>query len=261
MKPFIGALLLPPAPLLLLVLAGAGLLPRRRALGWALVLCGCAGLWMMHTVVAGHWLQQWGLRVPPVLADAQVQALRGQPDTVVLVLGGGRSPMRQEYGRADLHPRGIERLRYGAYLARRSGLPLAYSGGIGWGAAAEGESEAEIAARVLQQEFNLPLQWQESQSRDTRENAERSVPLLRSAGIRHIVLVTHDYHMPRAQRAFEQAIAGSAEADGGSMRLTPAPMGVAGGGTLGAVHWLPSFSGAEQTRLVLHELIGRLLGA
>lgn len=243
-------------PLLVLVLLGAVLLGRRRVLGWSLLLSGCAGFWLAHTAAAGHYLQQWALGPPPVLQPAQVAALRGAPATAVLVLGGGRSPWREEYGSGDLHPRSVERLRYGAHLVRQTRLPLGYSGGVGWGASV-GASEAELAARIVEQELGLKLRWQEALSRDTRENAERSVPMLRDAGIRHIVLVTHAYHMPRATRAFEAAIARS----GVAMQLTPAPMGVAASGPLRAVDWMPTMSGAEHTRLVLHEWLGRLAGA
>jgi uncharacterized SAM-binding protein YcdF (DUF218 family) len=257
-KAFIGPLLLPPVPLLVLVLAGAWLLPRRRLAGWGLVGAGCAGIWLACTAAAGHFVEQGLLQPPPALTADAVQALQAAPDTAVLVLGGGSSPMRQEYGTPDLHPRGVERLRYGAYLARKTGLPLAFSGGVGWGADTErSSSEAALAARILQQEFGLALRWQEDRSRDTRENAARSVPLLQAAGVRRIVLVTHRYHMPRALRAFEQAAA----AAGGVVQITPAPMGVAGAGPLRVIDWLPSHSGSEHTRLAIHELLGRWLGA
>ena len=45
-----------------------------------------------------------------------------------------------------------------------------------------------------------PLRWTEDRSRDTRENAAATVALLRAAGVRQIVLVTHASHMPRAMR-------------------------------------------------------------
>lgn len=257
-KAFIGPLLLPPVPLLVLVLVGASLLPRRRLAGWGLVGAGCAGIWLAGTAAAGHFLQHRLLKPPSALTADQVQALKAAPDTAVLVLGGGSSPMRLEYGAPDLHPRGIERLRYGAYLARQTGLPLGFSGGIGWGADAErSSSEAALAARILQQEFGLTLRWQEDRSRDTRENAALSVPLLQTAGVRRIVLVTHAYHMPRALRAFRQAAATA----GGGVQVIPAPMGVAGTGPLRLNDWLPSHSGAEHTRLAIHELLGRWLGA
>jgi uncharacterized SAM-binding protein YcdF (DUF218 family) len=255
-KPLVGALLLPPVPLILIVLLGTILSFRHRGLGWLLVVLGCCGLWLSHTTAAGHYLRQWALKPPPVLTPAEIAALSRDPQTAILVLGGGSSPLAQEYGVANLHERGVARLRYGIYLARQTRLPLAFSGGVAW-RGSDQASEAAIAGRIAESEFGYKLRWQEGQSRDTRENAMHSVPMLRDDGIRHIVLVTHDFHMPRAARAFRQAIAAS----GTPMRLTLAPMGVSGRSTLDVQAWLPSVSGASDTRLVLHEWIGRLLGA
>jgi len=256
LKPYIGALLLPPVPFLLLVLVGVRVAFNKRGLGWALVLLAVAGIWLSTTSAAGHHLRALLLKPPPVLQPADVAALRRAPQTAIVVLGGGRSPPAQEYGTSQLHPRGIERLRYGIHLSRRTGLPLAFSGGVGWGAV-DGVSEADLAGRLAQDEFNFKLRWLEGQARDTRENASRTVPLLREAGIRHIVLVTHDYHMPRAGRAFREAITAS----GVATELTLAPMGVGRADTLRVNDWLPSLGGTQDTRLVLHELLGRLLGA
>ena len=72
-------------------------------------------------------------------------------------------------------------------------------------AEAGGSTEAAIADRIAREEFGLPLRWREDRSRDTRENAAASVRLLRAAGVRRIVLVTHAWHMPRALRAFQEA--------------------------------------------------------
>ena len=258
-KAYIGPLLLPPVPLLWLVLAGAWLMQRRRLAGWILVMTGCAGIWLSCTQAAGHYLLHGLLKPPAALTSAQVVALRGAPDTAILVLGGGRSPLREEYGTADLHPRGIERLRYGTYLARTTGLPLGFSGGVGWGAGPGGtdSSEAAVAARIAAAELGVPLRWQEARSRDTRENAALSVPMLRASGVRRIVLVTHGYHMPRALRAFKQAAA----TQPAGLVIVPAPMGLGGEGALRAMDWMPSLTGIEQTRLALHELLGRWLGA
>ena len=79
--------------------------------------------------------------------------------------------------------------------------PLAFSGGVGW--AQQGStSEARVAAKIAAEEFGRPLRWVEDDSRDTRENAAKTIALLKPAGIQHIVLVTHGYHMRRALRAF-----------------------------------------------------------
>ena len=65
-------------------------------------------------------------------------------------------------------------------------------------------------AEIARAEWNVPLRWTETASRDTHENAVNTVALLRPAGIREIVLVTHGLHMPRALREFRAAAAAPA---------------------------------------------------
>jgi uncharacterized SAM-binding protein YcdF (DUF218 family) len=92
----------------------------------------------------------------------------------------------------------LERLRYGVHLARQSGLPILLSGGAPYG----GTPEAELMQRALKEDFGLGARWQEKTSRDTTENAQESVRILRAAGVSRVLLVTHALHMPRAQAAF-----------------------------------------------------------
>jgi len=186
----------------------------------------------------------------------QTQAA-GAPQTAIVVLGGGRERRAPEFGMADLTRDSLARLRYGVWLSRETGLPVAYSGGVGWAGDADGPSEAEIAARVAERDFLRPLKWTEAQSRDTRENAGRTVPMLRAAGIRQIVLVTQAYHMPRSKRAFEEAVA----ATGGGIRILPAPMGYFVQAERPVLRWLPSSEGFRQNRLMLHELLGLAVGS
>ena len=147
----------------------------------------------------------------------------------------------------------MERLRYGVWLARQTGAPLAFSGGVGH-AQRKSVSEAEVAARIAREEYGRPLKWVEAESRDTRENAARTVALLKPAGVDHIVLVTHWLHMPRALRAFR-------EAAGSAMRIEAAPMSLAGDTELSALSWVPSNTGFVQMRYALREWLGRLAGA
>lgn len=253
-KPVLTALLLPPVPLLALMLLGAALLRRHRASGWMLLLLGAAGIWLGSTTVVGEWLQRQLLQPPSPL---QPQALRGVgANTAILVLGGGRESEAPEYGAPNLSHYSLQRLRYGVWLSRRSGVPLAYSGGVGH--AQRGDvSEAEAAARIAATEFNHPLRWSEARSRDTRGNAEGSVALLRAAGVTRIVLVTHGWHMRRSLRAFEQAVARS----GGGITLLAAPMGLARDESVAPLPWLPSLQGFTDTRHALHEYLGWLAGA
>lgn len=253
-KPVLSALVLPPLPLLLLVLAGARLMFRRRLLAWLLILLGVAGLWLSTTTAAERGLMRWVLRPPPALGDAQIASLKRMPKTAIVVLGGGRRALAPEYGVSTLKPRTEERLRYGIWLGRETGLPLAFSGGVGHGAP-PGPSEAEIAGRIAEREFGRPLRWQEGESRDTHENALKTVALLRPQGIERIVLVTNAYHMRRAMANFERAAAGT------PLQIVAAPMGLGAGGPLQLSDWLPSVEGSEGTWIALHEWLGLLVGA
>lgn len=256
-KPILTALILPPVPWLLLTLLGATLAKAGRRAGMPLVLLGATLIWLSACEGSGRWLHDVLLEPPPPLSARDIAALKPEaaatPAAAIVVLGGGRVLRAPESGIGDLKSYSLERLRYGARLARETGLPLAFSGGAGWASPArEGASEAEIAERIAERDFHQPIRWLETESRDTHENAVHSVRLLHAAGIRHIVLVTHAVHMPRARFEFERAA-------GKSMRITPAPMGYFTPSNRGILDWLPSSEGFEQVRLVLRERLGRMV--
>ncbi|CAG1019150.1 hypothetical protein BURC_04006 [Burkholderiaceae bacterium] len=257
-KPVLTALLLPPVPFLLLILVGARLLRPRRGWGWTLIVLSVAGLWLSTCTGTGRALEQFVLRLPPALKAeriAQIKAqARGSVSMAIVVLGGGSEPFAPEYGMSNLGFYSIQRLRFGLWLGRETGVPVAFSGGLGW-ATAQGTTEAEVASRIAAREFNQPLRWTEDQSRDTRQNASHSVALLKQSGIRHILLVTHGWHMPRARRAFEEAAAPH------GITVEAAPMGLAQRTESPALDWLPSGTGMLRVRNALRESLGRLLGA
>lgn len=255
-KPLLRSLLMPPVPFLLLTLAGARLMFRRRLLAWLLVLLGTLGIWLSCTTAVGHLLNQGLLKPPRALNQGDLAELKRAPKTALVVLGSGRRALAPEYGVSTLNASSVERLRYGIWLSRATDLPLGYSGGIGHGAP-DGHTEAEIAARITEREFGHRLRWQEGRSRDTRENALFTVAMLQAQGIEHIVLVTHGYHMKRSLRNFTRAV----PAGGAALRVTAAPLGVRAGGPLVAGDWLPTARGFEDTRAVLHEWLGLLAGA
>lgn len=255
-KPVIAALLLPPAPFILLVLVGGRLLSRQRRIGWMALVTGVLGIWFMCTTVAGMALTRLLLAPPRALSLSEVGALKGAPKTAIVVLGGGRKALSAEYGAPALNNFGIERLRYGLWLSRLTALPVAFSGGIGHGSA-PGPSEAEIAARSAELEFGHPIRWTETRSRDTNENALLTLPLLKEQGIERLVLVTHDFHMRRALAAFERASQRTSIA----MAVTPAPMGMGGSDRIEPGDWLPSRTGFVMVNLALHEWLGRIGGA
>lgn len=256
-KPILTALLLPPVPLLVLLLVGARLMLPRRGLGWFLILVSVSLLWLSSTSGAARAVSRLMLNPPAALSATRVVELRAEAKAkgaiAIVVLGGGVEPFAPEYGISNLQWRSLERLRYGIWLGRETGVPVAFSGGVGW-AQGDAPPEARVAARIAEQEFGRPLKWVEDNSRDTRENAARSVVLLKAAGITHIVLVTHGWHMPRALRAF-------AEAAGDRIRIEAAPMGLAQRTERPSLDWFPSSTGFGDMRSVLREIAGRFLGA
>ena len=254
-KPLLTALVLPPVPLLVLILLGARLILPRRGLGWLIILLSVALLWLSSCTGAARLLTQFALHPPAALSAERVQALKAgaNPNTAIVVLGGGIEPYAPEYGAGNLFSVSLERLRYGVWLSRQTGLPLAFSGGVGWGQP-DATPEARIASHIAASEFGRPLKWEEDDSRDTRENATHTVALLRPAGIKHIVLVTHGVHMPRALHDFEAAA-------GADMTIEAAPMGMARDLEVSPLNWLPSSLGTTQVRVILRELLGRLVGA
>ena len=267
-KPVLTALLLPPVPLLLAVLIGARLMLARRGWGWLVVSLSVASLWLTACTGFARVIEPLLLAAAPPLGPERIAALRAEARTVVgssinnsgrsevaiLVLGGGVEPYAPEYGMSNLSSYSLESLRYGLWLGRETGWPVGFSGGTGWGNQA-GAAEADVAAHIAAQEFGRPLRWVEAESRDTRENAARSMPLLQAAGVRHVLLVTRGWHMQRAKALFE-----AAAADRG-IRIEAAPMGLATRTDIPLLSWLPSSAGFERVRLVLREWLGWKLGA
>jgi uncharacterized SAM-binding protein YcdF (DUF218 family) len=260
-KPLLTTLLLPPVPLLMLTLLGAWWLRRRPWLGWTAVLVSLVLHWAVWTPAGADALSAWLLQPPPTLQPASLHApTRPAGDAVIVVLGGGRTKSA-DYGQWTLTPISMERLRYGIWLSRASGVPLAFSGGAGPGSERgddPGLTEGEIAVRIAREEFRHPLRWVEDRSRDTHENALRTVDMLRGEGIGRLVLVTHDLHLPRALRHFERA----RDAAGLRFEIVPAPVGITEPGpTWQFGDFLPSPPGIARSRYALREWLGLLAGA
>lgn len=245
-KTLLLAIALPPAPMLLLAAWGGWRLRRgRRFGGWMLGLALMV-VWLSGTE-AGAELLMRAVGEPALLRPEEVTALRGRTDGAVLVLGGGVRRQVPEFGAGAPTPTTAERLAYGVWLARRSGWPLGFTGGIGWTATKLHQPEAAIVGRVVAQDYGLSLKWAEASSRDTRENAAHTLPLLARSGVKQVILVTHDIHMRRALRAFE------AEAGPLDMTIIPAPVGLRVDSLTGFDDWCPSVEGFARVRYVVYE--------
>lgn len=257
LKPFLTALLLPPVPFLLLAATGAWISRRRRRRGGALIALSLMSCWISACTGFAERLGPVILPLSPALSEARIDVLRreARQPVAIVVLGGGVEEWAPEYSSSNLRPISLERLRYGLWLARRTGWPTGFSGGIGWAQTDDGAArEATVAQRIATSEFRQPLRWIEDASRDTRENARRTAALLQPFGISHLVLVTHDWHMPRAQRDFEQAF-------GSHVQIEAAPIGLARDVEKPLLQWLPSNDGATRVRHLVRERLGLIAGS
>lgn len=238
-KNVVGTILLPPLNgLLLLVLAY--FCRARRGVAWGLAVGGVVLLTVCSLKPVGQLL------LAPLEHEAGFSAPAGQQlreAGAIVVLGGGRYRDAPEYGSDTVTAETLVRLRYAALMARRSGLPVLMSGGRPEGG---GLSEAEVMARIFEDEWGLRVRWRESGSNDTGDNAREAARLLRAAGVRRVVLVTHAYHLPRARRLFEQA----------GLAVVPAATGYLSRQPLVPQDWLPQTEGMRWVRLALHEWIG-----
>lgn len=246
LKPILTTLLMPPASLLLLGLLGLLLAARKKAAGLVLIFLAGAALWLLSCHAVSVWLAHTLL---PQHTPVTAAALKSGGVQAIVVLGGGVHPVAPEYGEPQASPAAAMRLRYGVWLSRQSGLPVAFAGGLGWGAA-NGQviSEGEVARRAAQQDYGLALRWVDTQSRDTVENAQFLKPLMEKDKVQRIALVTHAWHMPRSVRAFERA----------GFVVTPAPMGFILPSRNGVLQWTPSADGLGTSQLILKEWLGLL---
>jgi len=219
-----------------------------RTVRWPIALAGAItlGMWLLSCQAVAIWLS---LHLLPQVNPVNMEDLKSQHVQAIVVLGGGVENEAVEYNGPSLSPDAMSRLLYGVHLSRITQLPLAYTGGIGWAGSSDQTSEAAVAALALARLGAPALRWQESQSRDTRENALLTAALLKSEGVSHIALVTHAWHMPRSVRQFEAA----------GLDVIPAPMGYIRSDHSLLLQWLPSGKGLRDSGWVIREWLGLLL--
>lgn len=239
---FIEIFLFPPGSVLLL--GGLGFLTVRysRSVGRFLIGAALLMLWAFSTpLVSFAMLDALQNRFPP-LTDIPPQA------DAIVVLGGGREFGANEFGREqDLTLHAAARVRYAAWLASKTGLPVIASGGAfgKWPG-----SEAELAEEILRNEYGVAKVIAESRSQTTRENARFTGEILEANDWKHPLVVTESWHMPRSIFSFNlvgiEAIAAPTATD------TP---GVFDHGVWAV---LPQASAMERSRIALHEWVGQI---
>lgn len=239
-RTLLEAALLPPLNCLMLAAVGLALRRRFKKTGTGLMIGGGALLWLQATpYFAGALL--CALQTSPAL-DANPGSVDAQ---AIVILSADLTRHAPEFGRPTSGAFGLERVRYGAWLHRATGLPLLVSGGI----PARGFAPlAETMKADLDQSFGVPVRWVEARSADTFENARESAQLLGGEGVERILLVTHAWHMPRAKRAFEAC----------GIEVVPAPTSFRSPPESVLAGLVPRWTAVRDCALAGHELLGLL---
>src|SRR5688572_22036174 len=146
-----------------------------------------------------------------------------------------------EFGGDTVGRLSLDRVRYGAFVARKTELPVLVTGGVVF----SGTPEAVLMKRSLEEEFHVRVEWTEVVSRNTRENAIRSAELLRQAGIHRVVLVGHSFDMPSTAAEFTAA----------GLTVICAPTHLPGGSYDMPVDLLPSVAALQYSYYALYELL------
>lgn len=237
----VAAVVLPPLNGLLPAFAGLVVLRRKPRLGKGLIIFGLSLLAMLSVPVIASGLIGMLERQYDALPRSSLGHL--QADAIV-ILGSGRYRNAPEFGDDDVKGLALERLRYGALVARESGGPILVTGGNPYGG---GRTEAEVMKIVLARDFGVEVRWAEARSENTNENALFSAQILIPQGVRRIALVTHAFHMPRSVAAFEAA----------GFEVLPAPTAFLHIQTpITLYDFVPRYEAMQRSGWALHEMIG-----
>ena len=231
----------------LLLAASAGILlwRGRRRSGTLLLSVALGWLWLWSTPTFSNWVRaSLEQRYPPA-ALAQLPTA-----DAIVVLGGlveaAAPPMRPDPNLGAA----ADRIWHAARLYRAGKAPrvLASGGNLPWSGIERPESS--VMAELLQQ-FGVPAAaiLQEPDSRTTRENRDRSLPILRALGVQRILLVTSALHMPRALALFRAT----------ELEVIPAPTDFEILPLINAhpLRWLPDAQALADSSRAFKEYLGR----
>jgi uncharacterized SAM-binding protein YcdF (DUF218 family) len=232
LKTLLKDLMLPPAGPLLLALLGFVLLKVRPLLARICLIAGLASLWLLSTPIVSDALTRLAELYPPLDIHQAASA-----QAIVILGGGGQRALAPEYQGPAAEPLMLERLSYGAYIAKKTGLPVLVTGF---------SLEARAMHDSLQRNFGIETRWIDDRAYDTFQNARNSARILTADGVHRIVLVTHATHMRRSVREFTDA----------GLDVVPAPMGILAPRDFGVLQYIPNPDALHRSQTAIYELIG-----
>jgi uncharacterized SAM-binding protein YcdF (DUF218 family) len=235
-SPFSFGVLALPTVFVVLSLAGALIALVWRRTGVALALASSLALYVSATPALSSYLLrkvESGLPQNVELAGAQAIVVLGAD-----VVHGNGADIPDRLG-----PLSLERAVFGAEAYRRLHLPVLVSGGRERGAHS---SEGALMKAVLEEDFAVPVAWNEEQSHTTWENAVYSAQVLVPEKLATVVLVSQAWHLPRALWTFERV--GLKALPWPALRTAPSRYEIDS--------FLPSLTALHDTFYALHEMIG-----
>jgi uncharacterized SAM-binding protein YcdF (DUF218 family) len=232
--------LLPPMGLLVLSVIGVVLLAlRHRRSGWTCLGAGLSLMWLLSMPIVADTLTLLVQTYP-----AFNPATRTTAQAIVILGGAGQRDPAAEYGgQPATELELLDRLNYGAWLSRRTHLPILVT---------SDPMNVRAMAVTLRRDFQTPPHWIESDSHDTYENARNSARMLRADHVKSILLVTSTTHMLRSVREFTATgLAVTAAPDQVLIRneetsYEPYPL----------FRYMPSAEGMMRSNRAVYELLG-----
>jgi uncharacterized SAM-binding protein YcdF (DUF218 family) len=231
-KTLLKDLVLPPSGPLLLALLGLLLLKRRPMLARVCLIAGVGTLWLLSTPIVSDGITRLVERYPPL---DQQRAANAQ--AIVILGGGGQRGLAPEYAGPAAEPLMLERLSYGAYLSKKTGLPILVTGF---------SLEARAMHDTLQRNFGVEARWVDDRAYDTFQNARNSALLLKADGVHRIVLVTRATHMWRSVQEFTDA----------NLDVVPAPVGILEDRDFGVLRFVPDPDALLRSHAAIYEMLG-----
>lgn len=187
----------------------------------------------------------------PVIADTMLDGLEvhlrstpaGSPPPKAIIVLGADVRHTNDTPSVVVGPLSLERLAAAARLQRKTGLPVLIAGGT---LQPDTPPIADVMADSMRDDFHVPVQWRETRSLTTWENARFSAEILKKEGITSVYVVTHAWHMKRALLAFR----------GTGLTVTPAPTAPDRKGGLVLSDLVPHATTWAVSYYALHEWIG-----
>lgn len=237
-KTLIKAFVLPPGSIIVMAFVGIAVMRKRRKLGVSLVASSLALLLLLSMPAISTPLMESLSRNDPI-DPARVPEGAG----AIVVLTTGINVSSPIFGKDASPMSSLQLARYAAFLHKKSNIPILVSGGK---LRFSNLSEAKTLRRALVDEWKVPVRWLEEEAKDTGESAVNSFKILNPEGIRDILLITHVFHMQRAEVDFTKA----------GFRVIPAAVGYMSAREMTFHDLLPTASALASTSMVFNEWLG-----